>query len=164
MTKEINAVGLAAEVTAAWLANASTRTNAADVSEFLRLMHICISQLGITTVPEPADKPSSINKPAVSVRESLADPDHIISLINGQPFKILQRHLAMHGLSPSEYRLRYKLAADYPMVAPSYSETRRIMAKSIGLGRKAQKAVEKIPDVPPKAARKPRARKAPKSV
>lgn len=74
--------------------------------------------------------------PAVSVRKSLASPDHIISMIDGKAYKTLRRHLSTNGLTPEEYRARYGLKADYPMVAPSYSEARRSMAKTIGLGRK----------------------------
>jgi predicted transcriptional regulator len=74
--------------------------------------------------------------PAVSVRKSLASKDHIISMIDGKPYKTLRRHLAGHGLTPQEYRERYGLKSDYPMVAESYSEARRAMAKKIGLGRK----------------------------
>ncbi|MGQ7440631.1 MucR family transcriptional regulator, partial [Streptococcus suis] len=53
-----------------------------------------------------------------------------------KPYKTLRRHLATNGLTPDEYRQRYNLKADYPMVSPSYSESRRAMAKKIGLGRK----------------------------
>ncbi len=74
--------------------------------------------------------------PAVSVRKSLASPDHIISMIDGKPYRTLRRHLSGHGLTPEDYRKRYGLKDDYPMVAPSYSESRRAMAKTIGLGRK----------------------------
>jgi predicted transcriptional regulator len=57
-------------------------------------------------------------------------------MIDGKPYKTLRRHLATHGLTPAEYRDRYGLKADYPMVAENYSESRRAMAKKIGLGRK----------------------------
>jgi predicted transcriptional regulator len=57
-------------------------------------------------------------------------------MIDGKPYKTLRRHLATHGLTPEEYRERYGLKPDYPMVAESYSESRRAMAKKIGLGRK----------------------------
>jgi hypothetical protein len=70
------------------------------------------------------------------VRKSLASPDRIISMIDGKPYRTLRRHLSTHGLTPDEYRARYKLKPDYPMVAPAYSEARRAMAKKIGLGRK----------------------------
>lgn len=74
--------------------------------------------------------------PAVTVRKSLASKDHLISLIDGKSYKTLRRHLSTHGLSPEEYRQRYNLKADYPMVAENYSIARREMAKRIGLGRK----------------------------
>jgi predicted transcriptional regulator len=78
--------------------------------------------------------------PAVSVRKSLASPDHIVSMIDGKPYKTLRRHLSTHGLTPEDYRARYNLKADYPMVAPAYSEHRRAMAKKIGLGAKGRGA------------------------
>ena len=75
--------------------------------------------------------------PAVSVRKSLASPDHILSLIDGKPYKTLKRHLATNGLTPDEYRVRYKLPTSYPMVAPSYSQARRAVAQKLRLGHKA---------------------------
>ena len=72
----------------------------------------------------------------MTVRKSLASRDHIISLIDGKPYKTLRRHLAGHGLTPDDYRERYGLKADYPMVAPGYAEVRRDISKKIGLGRK----------------------------
>jgi predicted transcriptional regulator len=70
----------------------------------------------------------------------LASKDHIISMIDGKPYRTLRRHLSTHGLSPDEYRRRYNLKPDYPMVAESYSEQRRAMAKKIGLGSKGRTA------------------------
>ncbi|RYE72757.1 MAG: MucR-family transcriptional regulator [Oxalobacteraceae bacterium] len=72
--------------------------------------------------------------PAVSVRKSLASPEHIVSLIDGKPYKTLKRHLQSHGLTPDDYRSRYNLPASYPMVAPAYAERRREVAKQAGLG------------------------------
>ncbi|HEX7741592.1 MAG TPA: MucR family transcriptional regulator [Sphingobium sp.] len=74
--------------------------------------------------------------PAVSARKSLSSPDHILSMIDGKPYKTLKRHLATHGLTPDEYRERYNLPKSYPLVAPSYSEARRAVATRLGLGRK----------------------------
>ena len=159
MNDEIVAVELAAELTAAWLANPNTRTNADDVPAFLRSMHAAVAQLSGAATPTDPDEAAQAYEPAVTVRKSLASPDHIISMIDGKPYKTLRRHLTGNGLTPEEYRTRYNLKADYPMVAPSYSEARRTMAKSIGLGRKPDQAVEKPTDDSPKAARKPRATK-----
>jgi predicted transcriptional regulator len=159
MNDEINAVELAAELTAAWLANPNTRTNADDVPAFLLSMHAAVAQLSGASTPATTEEPAQTFEPAVTVRKSLASPDHIISLIDGKPYKTLRRHLSTNGLTPEEYRARYNLKADYPMVAPSYSEARRTMAKSIGLGRKPGQTVEKTTGDAPKAPRKPRATK-----
>jgi predicted transcriptional regulator len=86
-------------------------------------------------VPEtPAAAPEY--KPKVAIDESLASSDHILSLIDGKPYKALKRHLAAHGLTPAEYRSRYGLPADYPMVAQGYSAARREVALKLGLGGK----------------------------
>jgi predicted transcriptional regulator len=160
MSDDINAVELAAELTAAWLANPNTRTNADDVPAFLISMHAAVSQLSGTSAPVTPEEPAQTYEPAVTARKSLSSPDHIISLIDGKPYKTLRRHLATNGLTPEEYRARYNLKADYPMVAPTYSEARRTMAKSIGLGRKPGQTATKPTDEALKAQRKPRAAKA----
>ncbi len=136
-TYQPNAVELATELTIAWLSNPNTRTSAEDVPTFLLQMHTSVQSLiGGSQVSEPsADGPMEYVG-AVTPRKSLASPDHIISMIDGKPYKTLRRHLATNGMTPAEYRERYNLKADYPMVAPTYSESRRAMAKKIGLGRK----------------------------
>ncbi len=159
MSDDINAVELAAELTAAWLASPNTRTNADDVPAFLISMHAAVSQLSGTSAPVTPEELAQTYEPAVTARKSLSSPDHIISLIDGKPYKTLRRHLATNGLTPEEYRARYNLKADYPMVAPTYSEARRTMAKSIGLGRKPGQTASKPADETPKAPRKPRAAK-----
>jgi predicted transcriptional regulator len=144
MTEPTNPVELATELTIAWLSNPNTRTNADDVPAFLQSMHDAVARL--STAQAPAAEPDSGQEhvPAVTVRKSLASREHIISLIDGKPYKTLRRHLATNGLTPAQYRERYGLKADYPMVAPAYSESRSAMAKTIGLGRKpgATKAVD----------------------
>lgn len=129
---------LAAELTAAWLGNPATRAHADDVPAFLRRMHDTMLELRAGSRPAGPEQPHEPEEhtPAVSVRKSLADPDRIISMIDGKPYRSLKRHLSRHGLTPADYRARYGLKADYPMVAPAYSAARREMAHSIGLGRK----------------------------
>lgn len=78
----------------------------------------------------------------VSARKSLASSDHIMSMIDGKKYRSLKRHLTSSGLTPAQYRERYKLKAGYPIDAPAYSEARRAMAKTIRLGRKAGTKVE----------------------
>lgn len=100
---------------------------------------------------------------AVSVRKSLASADHILSMIDGKPYKTLKRHLATHGMTPDEYREKFGLPKTYPMVAPSYSERRRAVAKEVGLGRKrSEETVQNIPvnEAPKEKAKAATARKA----
>lgn len=110
-------------------------------------------------------------KPMVSIEESLASADHILSLIDGKPYKALKRHLSAHGLTPAEYRGRYGLPADYPLVARGYSAARREVALKLGLGGKRTRSpapvVEEVPAPPaaevpePSVAETPSAKPAP---
>ena len=135
-------VELATELTVAWLSNHNTRTSADDVPAFLQQMHSALNRL---SAPEAdAETMPAEYTPATTVRKSLASPDHIISLIDGKPYRTLKRHLSTNGLTPADYRERYGLKADYPMVAPSYAASRSEMAKRIGLGRKAGQTVKKV--------------------
>ena len=99
------------------------------------------------STPKPAPKASASNTPVVSIEESLADPNVIVSLITGEKFKMLRRHLPKHGLTEAEYRVRFNLPDDYPMVAPAYAALRRDMAtrmhasaKDAGAGSKPAEA------------------------
>ena len=133
---ELNALELATELTIAWLGNPNTRSSADDVPAFLGKMHETVAALlGSADAATPVDTVAEYT-PAVTARKSLASKDHIISMIDGKSYKTLRRHLATHGMTPAEYRERYGLKPDYPMVAENYSESRRAMAKKIGLGRK----------------------------
>jgi predicted transcriptional regulator len=153
-----NPLELATELTIAWLSNPNTRASADEVPNFLLKMHEAICGLVSPGEQEQAE-PAQEHTPAVSVRKSLASKDHIISLIDGKPYRTLRRHLAGHGLTPEQYRERYKLAPDYPMVAQSYSEKRREMATKIGLGRKRKAEATPVPA--PAPAKSSRRRKAP---
>ena len=146
-------VELATELTIAWLANPNTKASSEDVPAFLQSMHRAVVGLTAAPVEQPGAKPEYT--PAVTVRRSLSSKDHIISLIDGKPYKTLRRHLSRHGLTPEQYRERYNLKPDYPIVAESYSQVRRDMAKKIGLGRKLG---TKMPAKGTKAAAKPAAK------
>jgi predicted transcriptional regulator len=136
LTDQLDPIDLATELTIAWLGNPHTRATAQDVPAFLQAMHDAVSKLTTPDVPAPEQPAATEFTPAVTARKSLASPEHIISMIDGKPYKTLRRHLASNGLTPDDYRQRYGLRADYPMVAPAYSESRSAMAKTIGLGRK----------------------------
>ena len=137
-----NVVELATELTIAWLSNPNTRANAGEIPDFLRTMHEAVS--GLTNAQGPSNPAvvTTVHQPAVTARKSLASPEHIISLIDGKSYKTLRRHLSTNGLTPEEYRQRYGLKSDYPMVAPAYAERRRELAKKIGLGRKPRQLAE----------------------
>lgn len=139
----LNAVELAAELTIAWLGNQNNRVAAEDVPAFLRTMHATVTELSAgSSAPAAGAEDAAAEEftPAVTARKSLASKDHIISMIDGKPYKTLRRHLSGHGLTPEQYRQRYNLKADYPTVAESYSEARRAMAHRIGLGQKGRQA------------------------
>jgi predicted transcriptional regulator len=125
-------IALAGDITIAWLQNPNVHPGAQDVPAFLKSMHAAITELGSNVAPEPE---AVAYEPAVSVRSSVK-PDHLISLIDGKKYKTLKRHLSINGLTPAEYRARYGLKSDYPMVAESYAAQRREIAKKLGLGRK----------------------------
>lgn len=129
---------LATELTIAWLSNPNTRTTAEDVPAFLKSMFDAVSGLSDTPAETASEESAVKYTGAVTARKSLANPDVIISMIDGKPYKTLTRHLSTNGLTPAEYRARYGLKPDYPMTAPSYSQMRRDMAVRIGLGSKGR--------------------------
>lgn len=155
---ETNVVELATELTIAWLSNPNTRANANEVPDFLRAMHEAVAALSGSKQEPELPPPGEVHVPAVSVRKSLASKDHIISLIDGRPYKSLRRHLSKHGMTPVDYRKRYGLKEDYPMVAPAYAEQRREMAKKIGLGRKPKQESAEGAQLTSPTAKAPRRR------
>ncbi|EDQ33736.1 putative transcriptional regulator [Hoeflea phototrophica DFL-43] len=125
-------IELTAEIVAAYVSNNSVAAN--DLPNVISQVH---SALGGATAPveEVVEKP----KPAVPVRRSIQN-DYLICLEDGQKFKSLKRHLMTHyGLTPEQYREKWDLAPDYPMVAPSYAEARSRLAKEMGLGQKRKR-------------------------
>ena len=120
---------LTAEVVAAYVSNNVVQTS--DLPGLIANVH---SALGSTA--KQAVAPVEKQKPAVSVRKSVQH-EYIICLEDGMKFKSLKRHLmTYHGLTPEEYREKWNLSADYPMVAPAYAEARSKLAKEMGLGQK----------------------------
>ncbi len=138
MTEETaSLVEMTIEVVASYVSHHNMRPD--DVPAFIVQTHAAIAALTKKDEPaaEPVPEAAAEFTPAVTVRKSLASRDYILSLIDGKPYKTLKRHLSRHGLTPAEYRERYGLKSDYPMTAPAYSDHRREVAKSLGLGRKA---------------------------
>lgn len=122
---------LAVQLLSAYVSNNSVPN--AELAELIRTTKAALAE-DIAAKEEPAAEP--VHHPAVSAKASLASPDHIISMIDGKPYKTLKRHLSVRGMTPDDYRARFNLPSSYPMVAPNYSEHRRQVAKDKGLGRK----------------------------
>jgi predicted transcriptional regulator len=119
------------------MAAAGTLSNVRETpAQSIAAIYAALAATAGPGAPEMAEGDHRTYEPAVTSRKSLASDEHIISMIDGKPYKTLRRHLAGHGLTPETYRERYGLRPDYPMVAKAYSESRRAMAKKIGLGRK----------------------------
>ncbi len=124
-------VELSTEIVCAYVSHNALSPN--DLPKLISEIHTALRGLKAGEVLEPQEE----RKPAVPVRKSVA-PDFIICLEDGKKFKSLKRHLRTHyNLSPEEYREKWGLPTDYPMVAPNYSATRSRLAKDNGLGRKA---------------------------
>jgi len=123
-----------------------------SLADLIRTTRTALTEDAAAAIAEPAAQSFT---PAVSVRKSLASPDHILSLIDGRPYKTLKRHLAAHGLTPEQYRERYKLPSSYPLVAQSYSQTRRAVAEKTGLGRRPAVAARAASPQAPVAAASP---------
>lgn len=122
-------ITLTADIVSAHVSNDDVRVT--DVPGLIATVHQALSNLGA-----PVEAEGVLPEPAVSVRASVKR-DHLVCLEDGKKMKMLKRHLMTeHGMTPGEYRERWGLSADYPMVAPEYAETRRDLAVKIGLGRK----------------------------
>lgn len=134
MADDPNLIALTVDIVAAFVGQNNIRPE--DIPGFIASTHSAITALNAPEGSGAGETAQPEFTPAVSVRKSLASKDHILSMIDGKPYKTLRRHLSTHGLTPEDYRARYRLPANYPMVSESYSQTRREMAKKIGLGRK----------------------------
>ena len=137
-------VGLSAMIVAAYVAHNNVPRG--DLASLIAGTHAALAGLGAEVV---AEAPAVPLVPAISIKKSIT-PDAIVCLEDGKPFKSLKRHIgSKYGLTPDQYRAKWKLPPDYPMVAPNYAEARSQLAKSSGLGRKTAAA---------KAAKAPRAK------
>ncbi|MEP2736007.1 MAG: MucR family transcriptional regulator [Erythrobacter sp.] len=122
-------ITLTSDIVAAHVSNNDVAVG--DVPSLISNVYTALSGLG-----EGQGAAAARPDPAVSVRASVK-PDHVVCLDCGKKMKMLKRHLSTeHQMSPEEYKARWELPADYPLVAPNYAETRRDLAKKIGLGRK----------------------------
>ncbi|MEH3116944.1 MAG: MucR family transcriptional regulator [Methylorubrum populi] len=132
-------VALTVDVVSAFVGNNSLA--AGELPGLITSVHRALFELSQAPA-EPGEPPRT---PAVSIRRSL-QPDFLICLEDGKKFKSLKRHLrTRYNLSPDEYRARWNLPDDYPMVAPNYAATRSELARTMGLGQQRRKWPSKTP-------------------
>jgi predicted transcriptional regulator len=129
------AVQLAVDVVRAFVANNFVPRG--ELPSLIEAVHGVFVRLAGGEASEAAKVPQK--EPAVPIRQSIT-PDYMICLDDGQTFKSLRRHLSALGMTPEQYRAKWSLPSDYPMVAPNYSARRSALAKAIGFGRMRRKA------------------------
>jgi predicted transcriptional regulator len=144
-------IELTAEIVAAYVSNNNVRRE--ELAALIGDIHAALTKTpNGTAAPEQAPQ-----EPSVPVRKSVT-PDHIFCLEDGKKFKSLKRHLRTdHNLTPQQYRAKWNLKPDYPMVAPNYAEARSNLAKNMGLGRRAPASEQT--EAAPAAAKKTAAKR-----
>jgi predicted transcriptional regulator len=137
-TTSPNYIELSAEIVSAYVSKNSVP--AAELPSLLNSVYTALTK----TAQGPKDEPKAELVPAVSVRKSVT-PDAIICLEDGKSFKSLKRHLrTTYNMTPEQYRAKWNLPADYPMVAPNYARARSELAKTMGLGQQRRKKVAPV--------------------
>ena len=132
MDQKENFTEITARIVAAYVAN--NRINATELPGLISQTYAALASID----QDATETPSEPQKPAVSVKKSVT-PDHVTCLEDGKQFKSLKRHLRTdHNLTPEEYRAKWDLPKDYPMVAPNYAEARSNLAREMGLGQKGK--------------------------
>ncbi|MGX7707623.1 MucR family transcriptional regulator [Methylobacterium sp. Gmos1] len=121
-------IGLVSDIVSAYVSNNSVPVG--ELSSLIRSVHEAIARLGSAVPAEPERL-----TPPVPIKKTVS-PDYLISLEDGRRYRTLKRHLAGRGLTPEQYRQKWGLPPDYPMVAANYAAQRSELAKSIGLGQK----------------------------
>ena len=128
-----NYIELAADIVSAYVSNNSVPTG--ELPGLISEVHTALMKVGVGAIELPAEAP----KPAVPVKKSVT-PDYIVCLEDGKKFKSLKRHLrTQYNMTPEQYRERWTLPIDYPMVAPNYAKARSELAKEMGLGQQRRK-------------------------
>jgi predicted transcriptional regulator len=128
-------LSLTAEIVAAHVGSNATKRS--ELPDIIKAVHEALAQAA------KPDQPRIAKEPAVPVKKSVFN-DHIVCLECGRPFRTMKRHLHVdHNLTADEYRARYQLPREYPLIAPEYAEARSKIALTLGLGRRAAKAMKK---------------------
>ncbi len=131
--KDTSSLELVSKIVSAYVSNNSLPSG--ELSDLIKTVHEALQKPDQAALSPP--------EPAVPIKKSIR-PDYVICLEDGRKLKMLKRHLrTAYDMSPHEYRLKWGLSSDYPMVAPKYSARRSELAKIIGLGRKPGKKVKR---------------------
>ena len=146
-------IGLTSDIISAYVTN--NKLAAGELGEMIASVHAALSGLNGQKAPEPEKL-----TPIVPIKKSIT-ADYLISLEDGRHYKSLKRHLSGRGLTPAQYREKWGLARDYPMVAPNYAKQRSELAKALGLGQQRRKKVEEpaakpVEEAAPKKRGRPR--------
>ena len=132
-TVDGNFIELTAEIVSAYVSN--NTVPAGEIPSLINQVHAALSRVS----SKSAEGPSEPLKPAVSVKKSIT-PEYIVCLEDGKKFKSLKRHLrTQYNMTPEQYREKWGLSADYPMVAPNYAAARSQLAKQMGLGQQRRR-------------------------
>ncbi|MEE8630357.1 MULTISPECIES: MucR family transcriptional regulator [Methylobacterium] len=126
-------VGLAADIVSSYVANNNLQV--AELPALIASVHASLTALG-----RPAEAPVEETRVTPAQIRKSVTPDHLMSFIDGKPYRSLKRHLTSQGMTPAEYRQKFGLPHDYPMVAASYAAQRSALAKSLGLGQRRRDA------------------------
>ncbi|PSC06680.1 transcriptional regulator [Alsobacter soli] len=144
-------IDLVADIVSAYVAN--NKLTRDELTTLIGSVHNALASVSGAPVEEPVEE----LRPAVPIKKSVT-PDYIVCLEDGKTFKSLKRHLSTkYGMTPAEYRARWGLPSDYPMVAPNYAASRSQLAKSMGLGQARRKPAPAPQPAPAKRGRKPKA-------
>jgi predicted transcriptional regulator len=147
-----NYIELAADIVSAFVSNNSVPV--AELPALIGSVHAALNQVANGSAQQPAEEPKA---PAVPIKKSV-QPDYIVCLDDGKRFKSLKRHLrTTYNLTPDQYRAKWGLAHDYPMVAPNYAAARSELAKQMGLGARRRKTPEPAPSAAPAKGRRKKA-------
>ena len=125
----VSFIRLTAQIVSAYLSNKSVPS--AEIPALISQIHSALTQLSNRSLAEPL-------KPAVGIKRSVTT-EHIVCLEDGKPFKSLKRHLRTHKMTADQYRAKWNLPRDYPMVAPNYAVARSQIAKQTGLGQQRRR-------------------------
>lgn len=148
-------VELTSDIVSAYVAN--NKVAVSELPDVIASIHAALRGLDEKKPVEPEKL-----TPMMPIKKTIT-ADYLISLEDGRRYKSLKRHLSGRGLSPIEYREKWGLAKDYPMVAPNYAKQRSELAKALGLGQQRRKKVEAAPPPPPAPEAAPRRRGRPKA-